>query len=122
MLNNHFYIVCITLYYLPHFATKTYAKSHSAPQTPSCIGHAYGMCKGLQPLLSPNSLLNAGCFSFLANGLYADLVQTSSHSKTISAGKAPAISSIDPEVHNSSLIPHFSKNGWAIPKQQNTRF
>ena len=69
-LNNHFYSVCITFDYLLRFATKTYAKSHSAPQTPSWIGHAYGMCKGLQPLLFPNSLLNAGCFSFLANALW----------------------------------------------------
>ena len=47
---------------------------------------------------------------------YADLIQTSSHSKTVLAGKAPTISSIDSEVHNSSLNPHFNKNGWAIPK------
>ena len=68
-LKNHFYIACITFHYLPRFATKTYAKSHSAPQTPSCVGHAYSVCKGLWPLLFPNSLLNAGCFSFLANAL-----------------------------------------------------
>ena len=68
-LNNQFYIACITFHYLLCFATKTYAKSHSTPQTPSCVGHAYSLCKGLQPLLFPSSLLNAGCFSFLANAL-----------------------------------------------------
>ena len=68
-LNNHFFIAYITFHYLPRFATKTYAKSHSVPQTPSCVGHAYDVCKGLQPLLFPNSLLNAWCFSFLANAL-----------------------------------------------------
>ena len=61
--------MCITFHYLPHFPTRTYAKSHSAPQTPSCVGHTYGMCKGLWPSLFPNSLLNAGYFSFLANAL-----------------------------------------------------
>ena len=53
---------------------------------------------------------------------YTDLVQTSSHSKTFSAGKTPAISSNDPQVYNSTLIPHFNKNGWAIPKRQNAFF
>ena len=40
----------------------------------------------------------------------------SSHSKSISAGKTPAISSNDLQVCNSTLIPHFNKNGWAITK------
>ena len=46
----------------------------------------------------------------------------SSHSKTISAGKTPTISSNDPQVRNSTLIHHFNKNGWAIPKRQNAHF
>ena len=51
-----------------------------------------------------------------AKTYYPDLVQTSSHCKTIAAGKVPTVSSIDPEVHNSFLITHFNKNGWAMPK------
>ena len=47
---------------------------------------------------------------------YANLVQTLSHSKFVSAGKTPRISSNDPQVRNSTLTPHFNKNGWAIPK------
>ena len=53
---------------------------------------------------------------------YTDLVQTSSHSKTFSAGKTPTVSSSDHQVYNSTLIPHFNKNGWAIPKRQNAFF
>ena len=79
MLDNNFYIACITFHCLPRFATKMYAKSHSAPQTPSCVGHAYSVCKGLWPLLFPNSLLNAGCFSFLANALAAIELQNIKH-------------------------------------------
>ena len=53
---------------------------------------------------------------------YANLVQTLSHSKFVSAGKTPRISSNDPQVRNSTLTPHFNKNGWAIPKRQNAHF
>ena len=50
MLNNHFYIACITFHYLPRFATKMYTKSHSTPRPPAVLdmptacAEAFGLC------------------------------------------------------------------------------
>ena len=69
-----------------------------------------------------NSYVHAGHNLFLLSAEDVWMVQKhmlisfKHHLFKNSAGKAPTISSIDPEVRNPSLIPHFNKNGWAIPK------